>query len=62
MVLECHEDKRFILGGAWDEPLYMFLDPDAQSPFRPPAYLWISLCKSNSGHIAAESRTGTYFL
>jgi len=28
------ENKRFILGGAWDEPLYMFLDRDAQSPFR----------------------------
>jgi len=25
--------KRFILGGAWDEPSYMFNDPDAQSPF-----------------------------
>ena len=21
------------LGGAWDEPAYMFTDPDAQSPF-----------------------------
>ena len=25
--------KRYILGGAWNEPLYMFTDPDAQSPF-----------------------------
>jgi formylglycine-generating enzyme required for sulfatase activity/dienelactone hydrolase len=25
--------KRYILGGAWDEPSYMFNDPDAQSPF-----------------------------
>ena len=25
--------KRYILGGAWDEPLYMFTDLDAQSPF-----------------------------
>ena len=25
--------KRYILGGAFDEPAYMFNDPDAQSPF-----------------------------
>jgi dienelactone hydrolase len=25
--------KRYILGGAWDEPVYMFTDPDARSPF-----------------------------
>jgi serine/threonine protein kinase/formylglycine-generating enzyme required for sulfatase activity/dienelactone hydrolase len=24
--------KRYLLGGAWDEPNYMFIDPDAQSP------------------------------
>ena len=27
------ENKRYVLGGAWDEPSYMFTDPDAQSPF-----------------------------
>jgi formylglycine-generating enzyme required for sulfatase activity/predicted Ser/Thr protein kinase len=33
------EQKRFILGGAWDEPPYMFIDQDAQSPFaRLPTY------------------------
>jgi dienelactone hydrolase len=26
-------NKRFILGGAWDEPTYMFGEPDARSPF-----------------------------
>jgi eukaryotic-like serine/threonine-protein kinase len=32
-------DKRFILGGAWNEPPYMFVDHDAQSPFdRLPTY------------------------
>ena len=32
-------NKRFILGGAWDEPPYMFIDQDAQSPFdRAPTY------------------------
>jgi len=31
--------KRYILGGAWNEPVYMFTDPDAQSPFaRSPTY------------------------
>ncbi len=28
-----NENKRYILGGAWDEPAYMFNDPDARSPF-----------------------------
>ncbi len=32
-------NKRFILGGAWNEPTYMFNAPDAQSPFdRLPTY------------------------
>ncbi|MGI9103307.1 MAG: bifunctional serine/threonine-protein kinase/formylglycine-generating enzyme family protein [Terriglobales bacterium] len=31
--------KRYILGGAWNEPAYMFTDADAQSPFvREPNY------------------------
>jgi len=25
--------KRYVLGGGWDEPNYMFVDPDAQSPY-----------------------------
>jgi len=28
------EGKRYILGGAWNEPVYMFTDPDAQQPLR----------------------------
>ena len=33
------ENKRFVLGGAWNEPAYMFPDPDAQAPFtRTPEY------------------------
>jgi eukaryotic-like serine/threonine-protein kinase len=28
--------KRYILGGAWNEPAYMFNDPDAQSPLSRP--------------------------
>ncbi len=30
---EAESSKRYVLGGAWDEPNYMFIDPDAQSPF-----------------------------
>jgi cephalosporin-C deacetylase-like acetyl esterase len=26
-------EKRYILGGGWNEPSYMFVDPDAQPPF-----------------------------
>jgi serine/threonine protein kinase/dienelactone hydrolase len=29
---EADSGKRYVLGGAWDEPNYMFVDPDAQSP------------------------------
>ena len=25
--------NRWVLGGAWDDPVYMFVDPDAQSPW-----------------------------
>jgi len=30
---EADTGRRYVLGGAWDEPNYMFVDPDAQSPF-----------------------------
>jgi len=26
-------DRRYVLGGSWNEPSYMFHDPDAQNPF-----------------------------
>jgi len=29
---EADGGRRYVLGGAWDEPNYMFVDPDAQSP------------------------------
>ena len=32
-VLNASGENRFILGGAWDDPVYTFTDPDAQSPF-----------------------------
>ena len=30
---EADPGRRYVLGGAWDEPNYMFVDPDAQSAF-----------------------------
>ena len=30
---EANSGKRFTMGGAWDEPTYMFNEPDARSPF-----------------------------
>ena len=39
MVLDRDGDRRFLLGGAWDEPRYMFADFDARGPFeRAPEY------------------------
>ncbi len=42
---EADHHKRYILGGAWDEPVYMFSDADAHSPLRPIRQLWFSLCE-----------------
>ena len=36
------DGKRYIMGGGWDEPAYMFNDPDARSPFERAAKLRIS--------------------
>jgi serine/threonine protein kinase/dienelactone hydrolase len=30
---EADSGNRYVLGGGWDDPNYMFVDPDAQSPF-----------------------------
>jgi serine/threonine protein kinase/formylglycine-generating enzyme required for sulfatase activity/dienelactone hydrolase len=30
---EANPGQRYLSGGAWDDPNYMFIDPDAQSPF-----------------------------
>ena len=42
-VLNAAGAKRYILGGGWNEPVYMFTDPDAQSPFARDPTLWIPL-------------------
>ncbi len=38
-------EKRYILGGAWNEPVYMFTDPDAQQPIRRAANYGLRLVK-----------------
>ncbi len=39
------QGKRFIVGGAWNEPVYMFTDADAQSPFDRLATYGVRLAK-----------------
>jgi dienelactone hydrolase len=48
--------KRYILGGAWDEPAYMFNDPDARSPFERAANFGFRLVKYSDDDTVA--RTG----
>ncbi len=43
------EGKRFILGGAWNEPPYMFVDRDAQSPSERLATFGFRCAKTVSG-------------
>jgi eukaryotic-like serine/threonine-protein kinase len=62
---EAEPGRRYVLGGAWDEPLYMFIDPDAQSPFLRTANVGFrcvkyidpaSLPKSTSDPVASPRR------
>jgi tRNA A-37 threonylcarbamoyl transferase component Bud32/dienelactone hydrolase len=48
---QAESGKRYVLGGAWDEPNYMFIDPDAQSPFLRAANIGFRCVK----YIAPES-------
>ena len=56
-------NKRFILGGAWNEPSYMFSSPDAQSPFDPRPTYGFRCVKYPQGpvipSVAAEALTVT---
>jgi formylglycine-generating enzyme required for sulfatase activity/dienelactone hydrolase len=50
------DSTRYILGGAWDEPAYLFNDPDARSPFeRRPNFGFRSVKYSDGDAVA---RTG----
>ena len=49
------EGKRYILGGAWDEPVYMFTDGDARSPMTREATFGFRCMKLvGPTHIAGE--------
>jgi serine/threonine protein kinase/dienelactone hydrolase len=51
-------ERRYILGGGWNEPVYMFVDSDAQLPFeRLPAYGFRCI-KSLGSAATSETLTG----
>ena len=45
---ETGSGRRFVLGGAWDEPAYMFNDADARSPFERSANIGFRCAKYRS--------------
>jgi eukaryotic-like serine/threonine-protein kinase len=47
-------DRRFILGGGWSEPVYMFVDGDAQSPIKRAANYGFR-CMQSAGKPIAEA-------
>src|SRR5437667_12088394 len=47
--------KRYIMGGAWDEPVYMFNDADASSPFERSANFGFRCAKYLSTGAAARA-------
>ena len=46
---EADNGKRFVLGGSWDEPDYMFVDPDAQSSWLRAANIGFRCIKLDAG-------------
>ena len=52
---EAGSGKRYIMGGAWDEPYYMFNDADARSPFERSANLGFRCTKYFSAGAAAKA-------
>ena len=51
--------NRYILGGAWNEPVYMFNDPDAQSPFARLATLGFRCMKADRPEDLSTTLTAT---
>lgn len=47
------QHKRYILGGAWSEPTYMFTDQDAQDPLRRTPTYGFRLAKYNAAEASA---------
>ncbi len=52
---EAGSGKRYILGGAWDEPFYMFNDADARSPFERFANFGFRCAKYPSGSATGKA-------
>ena len=52
---EAGSGKRYIMGGAWDEPLYMFNNADARSPFERSANLGFRCAKYPSGGVTGKA-------
>lgn len=52
---EASPGKRYILGGAWDEPTYMFFNPDARSPLERAANFGFRCAKYTSTDESAKA-------
>jgi serine/threonine protein kinase/formylglycine-generating enzyme required for sulfatase activity/dienelactone hydrolase len=52
---EASPGKRYILGGAWDEPTYMFFNPDARSPLERAADFGFRCAKYHSTDESAKA-------
>jgi len=52
---EAGSGKRYIMGGAWDEPFYMFNNADARSPFERSANLGFRCAKYPSGGVTGKA-------
>jgi dienelactone hydrolase len=50
---EGQEHKRYIMGGAWSEPVYMFIDEDAQAPLTRSATFGFRCIKSASPEVVS---------
>ncbi len=52
---ESEDRKRYILGGAWNEPVYMFNDQDAQAPFTRSATFGFRCVKETSPEATSKN-------
>ncbi|MFZ0914405.1 MAG: protein kinase [Candidatus Korobacteraceae bacterium] len=59
-VFNANGEKRFILGGAWDEPGYQFSGPDAQSPLSRRDNFGFRLVQSSTSADASLTRALEY--
>jgi serine/threonine protein kinase/cephalosporin-C deacetylase-like acetyl esterase len=54
---EAVPDKRYLMGGAWDEPTYMFNDADARSPFERSSKFGFRCAKYTLNHEDEEAKS-----